>query len=69
MLSKGVVAHLVKEIASTDDFYIQGKELALESGGTERRRGGNGIGCTGTEWYNQYRICSRAVIMFKRISF
>lgn len=32
VLSKGVVAHLVKEIASTDDFYIQGKALALESG-------------------------------------
>ena len=32
VLSKGVVAHLVKEIASTDDFYIQGKAMALESG-------------------------------------
>ncbi|VFS38834.1 pyruvate kinase [Enterobacter cancerogenus] len=32
VLSKGVVAHLVEEIASTDDFYIQGKELALQSG-------------------------------------
>ncbi|MBS0847488.1 pyruvate kinase PykF [Citrobacter sp. JGM124] len=31
-LSKGVVSNLVKEIASTDDFYLQGKEAALASG-------------------------------------
>jgi pyruvate kinase len=29
VLSKGVVPHLVKEIASTDDFYRLGKEVAL----------------------------------------
>jgi hypothetical protein len=32
VLSKGVVPQLVEEIASTDDFYILGKELALQSG-------------------------------------
>jgi len=32
VLSKGVVPQLVKEIASTDDFYRLGKEVALESG-------------------------------------
>ena len=32
VLSKGVVPQLVKEIASTDDFYHLGKELALQSG-------------------------------------
>lgn len=32
VLSKGVVAHLVKEIASTDDFYRLGKEVAQQSG-------------------------------------
>ncbi|KAA9001247.1 pyruvate kinase PykF [Affinibrenneria salicis] len=32
LLSKGVVTRLVKEIASTDDFYRIGKEAALESG-------------------------------------
>lgn len=32
VLSKGVVAQLVKEISSTDDFYRLGKELALQSG-------------------------------------
>ena len=30
VLSKGVIPHLVKEIASTDDFYRLGKEVALE---------------------------------------
>ncbi len=30
VLSKGVVPHLVKEIASTDDFYRLGKEVALQ---------------------------------------
>ncbi|WP_409422543.1 pyruvate kinase PykF [Pseudaeromonas sp. ZJS20] len=32
LLSKGVVPMLVEEIASTDDFYRSGKELALQSG-------------------------------------
>ena len=32
VLSKGVVAQLVEDISSTDAFYIQGKELALQSG-------------------------------------
>ncbi|MDU0999603.1 pyruvate kinase [Citrobacter sp.] len=32
VLSKGVVAQVVKEISSTDDFYRLGKEVALESG-------------------------------------
>ncbi|STQ80235.1 Pyruvate kinase I [Hafnia alvei] len=32
ILSKGVVPMLVKEIASTDDFYRIGKEVAVESG-------------------------------------
>ena len=32
ILSKGIETHLVKEIASTDDFYRIGKEMALESG-------------------------------------
>jgi len=32
LLSKGVVPVLVDKIASTDDFYRQGKELALKSG-------------------------------------
>lgn len=32
VLSKGVVAQLVEEIASTDDFYRTGKELAVQSG-------------------------------------
>jgi pyruvate kinase len=32
LLSKGVVPQLVKEIASTDDFYRIGKEAALTSG-------------------------------------
>jgi pyruvate kinase len=32
VLSKGVIAQLVKEIASTDDFYRLGKEVALSSG-------------------------------------
>ena len=30
VLSKGVIPHLVKEIASTDDFYRLGKEVALQ---------------------------------------
>ena len=30
VLSKGVIPHLVKEIASTDDFYRLGKEVTLE---------------------------------------
>lgn len=30
VLSKGVIPHPVKEIASTDDFYRLGKEVALE---------------------------------------
>ncbi|MDU7704485.1 MAG: pyruvate kinase [Klebsiella pneumoniae] len=32
VLSKGVVPQLVEEIASTDDFYHLGKDLALKSG-------------------------------------
>jgi len=32
ILTKGVVTQLVKEIASTDDFYRIGKEAAIESG-------------------------------------
>ncbi|VFS50287.1 Pyruvate kinase I [Budvicia aquatica] len=32
VLTKGVTAELVKEIASTDDFYRIGKEAALASG-------------------------------------
>lgn len=32
MLSKGIVACIVTEIASTDDFYITGKQAALKSG-------------------------------------
>lgn len=31
LMSKGVVTHLVSEIASTDDFYRVGKEIALNS--------------------------------------
>ncbi|STW79134.1 pyruvate kinase [Klebsiella michiganensis] len=31
VLSKGVVAQLVEDISSTDAFYIQGKELALQT--------------------------------------
>jgi len=32
ILSKGVIPLVVKEIASTDDFYRLGKEAALASG-------------------------------------
>ncbi|XMR57501.1 pyruvate kinase alpha/beta domain-containing protein [Escherichia coli] len=32
VLTKGVVAHVVDSIASTDDFYRIGKEAALEIG-------------------------------------
>ncbi|MDU3910571.1 pyruvate kinase PykF [Kluyvera ascorbata] len=32
VLSKGVIAQVVKEINSTDDFYRLGKEVAVESG-------------------------------------
>lgn len=32
VLSKGVIPQMVKEIASTDDFYRIGKEAALASG-------------------------------------
>jgi pyruvate kinase len=31
-LSKGIITSVVKEIASTDDFYRLGKEAALASG-------------------------------------
>lgn len=32
VLTKGVVPQLVDQLSSTDDFYILGKELALQSG-------------------------------------
>lgn len=32
VLTKGVVPQLVEQLASTDDFYRLGKELALQSG-------------------------------------
>jgi hypothetical protein len=70
VLSKGVMPHLVKEIASTDDFYRLGKEVALElRSGTERRRCGHGFWRAGTKRNHQYRICSRAVIIPERINF
>jgi hypothetical protein len=62
----------VKEIASTDDFYRLGKEVALEL--VDRGLAQKGdvvvmVSGAGTKRNHQYRICSRAVIIPERINF
>ena len=60
----------MKEIASTDDFYRLGKEVALElvdCGGSERRRGGYGFWRAGSKRHHQHGICPRAVIFHEQI--
>ena len=61
VLSKGVIPHLVKEIASTDDFYRLGK-VALElvdcGLAPERRRGGYGFWRAGSKRHHSTRHLS-----------